>query len=213
MYAGSCRCKRRLAGSGAGRPARSALSSDRLVCKAHGATLHSFPRALLFDCDGVLVDTEKDGHRVAFNAAFREMALPHEWDVAAYGRLVRSCVSLPALASAVYVINAMLGAIRLTVSPPSAACCRRWQRKDACMVSRARRCRAVPISDCSRRADSRSETNTRPEDCQVPRHDCQWDATPAARRVEACRCAQSQSHCLLSACNVAAEIAGISVSP
>jgi beta-phosphoglucomutase-like phosphatase (HAD superfamily) len=29
------------------------------------------PDALLFDCDGVLVDTEKDGHRVSFNMAFR----------------------------------------------------------------------------------------------------------------------------------------------
>ena len=28
-------------------------------------------QALIFDCDGVLVDTERDGHRVAFNAAFR----------------------------------------------------------------------------------------------------------------------------------------------
>ncbi len=28
-------------------------------------------QALLFDCDGVLVDTEKDGHRVAFNEAFK----------------------------------------------------------------------------------------------------------------------------------------------
>jgi beta-phosphoglucomutase-like phosphatase (HAD superfamily) len=28
--------------------------------------------ALLFDCDGVLVDTEKDGHRVTFNQAFAE---------------------------------------------------------------------------------------------------------------------------------------------
>ena len=29
------------------------------------------PEAVLFDCDGVLVDTEKDGHRVSFNAAFK----------------------------------------------------------------------------------------------------------------------------------------------
>lgn len=28
------------------------------------------PDALLFDCDGVLVDTERDGHRIAFNEAF-----------------------------------------------------------------------------------------------------------------------------------------------
>jgi phosphoglycolate phosphatase-like HAD superfamily hydrolase len=46
------------------------------------------PQALLFDCDGVLVDTEKDGHRVAFNAAFNQLGLPHEWDVETYGRLL-----------------------------------------------------------------------------------------------------------------------------
>jgi len=27
-------------------------------------------KAIIFDCDGVLVDTERDGHRVAFNRAF-----------------------------------------------------------------------------------------------------------------------------------------------
>ncbi|CAI5940170.1 unnamed protein product [Closterium sp. NIES-65] len=32
----------------------------------------SLPEALLFDCDGVLVDTERDGHRVSFNQAFEE---------------------------------------------------------------------------------------------------------------------------------------------
>ena len=29
--------------------------------------------ALLFDCDGVIADTERDGHRVAFNKAFVEV--------------------------------------------------------------------------------------------------------------------------------------------
>ena len=31
-------------------------------------------KALIFDCDGVLVDTERDGHRVAFNRAFKAKA-------------------------------------------------------------------------------------------------------------------------------------------
>lgn len=44
--------------------------------------------ALLFDCDGVIVDTEKDGHRCAFNAAFRQMGIPHTWDIDTYGRLL-----------------------------------------------------------------------------------------------------------------------------
>ena len=44
--------------------------------------------ALIFDCDGVLVDTERDGHRVAFNRAFAAMGIAAEWDVALYGELL-----------------------------------------------------------------------------------------------------------------------------
>ncbi len=40
--------------------------------------------ALAFDCDGVLADTERDGHRVAFNRMFSELGLPLEWSVEAY---------------------------------------------------------------------------------------------------------------------------------
>jgi len=46
-------------------------------------------QALIFDCDGVLVDTERDGHRVAFNRAFAERGLGVEWDVATYGELLK----------------------------------------------------------------------------------------------------------------------------
>ena len=41
--------------------------------------------ALIFDCDGVLADTERDGHRVAFNETFAEMGLPVSWSVQEYG--------------------------------------------------------------------------------------------------------------------------------
>jgi HAD superfamily hydrolase (TIGR01509 family) len=41
---------------------------------------------LIFDCDGVLADTERDGHRPAFNQTFRELGLPIEWSVEEYGR-------------------------------------------------------------------------------------------------------------------------------
>jgi HAD superfamily hydrolase (TIGR01509 family) len=41
--------------------------------------------ALIFDCDGVLADTERDGHRVAFNQTFREFNLPIEWSADGYG--------------------------------------------------------------------------------------------------------------------------------
>lgn len=45
-------------------------------------------RALIFDVDGTLADTERDGHRPAFNAAFAEAALAWHWDVDLYGELL-----------------------------------------------------------------------------------------------------------------------------
>ena len=48
-----------------------------------------YPEALLFDCDGVLCETERDGHRVTFNKTFKEFGLDHEWDVALYGELLK----------------------------------------------------------------------------------------------------------------------------
>lgn len=45
--------------------------------------------ALIFDCDGVLADTERDGHRVAFNRAFAEAGISRTWDVELYSRLVQ----------------------------------------------------------------------------------------------------------------------------
>jgi HAD superfamily hydrolase (TIGR01509 family) len=41
--------------------------------------------ALIFDCDGVLADTERDGHRVAFNETFAEVGLPVQWSEQEYG--------------------------------------------------------------------------------------------------------------------------------
>jgi len=46
-------------------------------------------KALIFDCDGVLVDTERDGHRVGFNKVFREFGIRADWDVALYGELLK----------------------------------------------------------------------------------------------------------------------------
>ncbi len=45
-------------------------------------------KALIFDCDGVLVDTERDAHRVGFNLAFKEFGVDAEWDVDLYGKLL-----------------------------------------------------------------------------------------------------------------------------
>lgn len=46
-------------------------------------------RALIFDVDGTLADTERDGHRVAFNRAFADAGLDWNWDVPRYGELLR----------------------------------------------------------------------------------------------------------------------------
>ncbi|MFN6960659.1 MAG: HAD family hydrolase [Rhodocyclaceae bacterium] len=45
-------------------------------------------QALIFDVDGTLADTERDGHRIAFNAAFTAAGLPWHWDAASYGELL-----------------------------------------------------------------------------------------------------------------------------
>jgi beta-phosphoglucomutase-like phosphatase (HAD superfamily) len=44
--------------------------------------------ALIFDVDGTLADTERDGHRVAFNRAFREAGLDWEWSAELYRSLL-----------------------------------------------------------------------------------------------------------------------------
>ncbi len=40
--------------------------------------------ALIFDCDGVLADTEKDGHLAAFNQTFDYFKLPVQWTINDY---------------------------------------------------------------------------------------------------------------------------------
>lgn len=53
--------------------------------------MSSLPRlaALLWDVDGTLAETERDGHRVAFNRAFEACGLPWRWDDRDYGPLLR----------------------------------------------------------------------------------------------------------------------------
>ncbi|MDX8408493.1 MAG: HAD-IA family hydrolase [Mariprofundales bacterium] len=45
-------------------------------------------QCVLFDVDGTLADTERDGHRVAFNMAFEAADMSRVWDVSTYGALL-----------------------------------------------------------------------------------------------------------------------------
>ena len=47
-------------------------------------------KAVLFDQDGVIIDTERHGHRVAFNRAFQKCGYPDvEWDEELYHQLLQ----------------------------------------------------------------------------------------------------------------------------
>lgn len=46
-------------------------------------------KAILFDMDGTIVDTEKDGHRVAFNQAFTNYGINVQWGVSQYKDLLK----------------------------------------------------------------------------------------------------------------------------
>jgi len=45
-------------------------------------------QALIFDVDGTLADTERDGHRIAFNKAFEQAGLDWNWSIELYGELL-----------------------------------------------------------------------------------------------------------------------------
>jgi beta-phosphoglucomutase-like phosphatase (HAD superfamily) len=44
---------------------------------------------LIFDCDGVLADTERFGHLPAFNQTFEEEGLPVRWSEAEYAEKLK----------------------------------------------------------------------------------------------------------------------------
>ncbi|GBG76582.1 hypothetical protein CBR_g22462 [Chara braunii] len=69
--------------------AASSMPSSGATTATEDGKVVDLPEALLFDCDGVLVDTERDGHRVSFNAAFEEKGLDVEWGVDLYGELLK----------------------------------------------------------------------------------------------------------------------------
>jgi len=46
-------------------------------------------KAIIFDQDGVIIDTERDGHRVAFNQTFKAFGYDFEWGVEEYHELLQ----------------------------------------------------------------------------------------------------------------------------
>jgi HAD superfamily hydrolase (TIGR01509 family) len=46
-------------------------------------------KAVFFDQDGVIIDTERDGHRVSFNMTFKEFGFSDEWSVGYYHELLQ----------------------------------------------------------------------------------------------------------------------------
>jgi HAD superfamily hydrolase (TIGR01509 family) len=46
-------------------------------------------KAVFFDQDGVIIDTERDGHRVSFNLTFKEFGFTDEWSVEYYHELLQ----------------------------------------------------------------------------------------------------------------------------
>ena len=47
-------------------------------------------QALIFDVDGTIADTERNGHRVAFNLSFADAGLDWQWSVPLYGELLET---------------------------------------------------------------------------------------------------------------------------
>ena len=45
-------------------------------------------KAIIFDVDGTIADTERDGHRIAFNRAFADFGLDWDWSIDLYGELL-----------------------------------------------------------------------------------------------------------------------------
>ena len=77
------------------RPSMLAVSLPRRLSfappLAASSSLSSIPHkldAILFDCDGVLADTERDGHRISFNMAFASFDIDDVWDKERYGKLL-----------------------------------------------------------------------------------------------------------------------------
>ncbi len=64
------------------------MPADRRSCRCSHTTETSSLQAVIFDVDGTLAETEREGHRIAFNRAFAEFDLDWDWTPELYGELL-----------------------------------------------------------------------------------------------------------------------------
>jgi HAD superfamily hydrolase (TIGR01509 family) len=84
--------------------------------------------ALIFDCDGVLADTERHGHLPAFNEMFRQQGLPVRWSESDYAEKLQIGGGKERLAG--LLTPAFVRAVGLTGLPEDqAALVARWHRR------------------------------------------------------------------------------------
>lgn len=63
-------------------------SADRSTRHSSSTTDTPSLQAVIFDVDGTLAETEREGHRIAFNQAFSEFDLDWDWTPELYGELL-----------------------------------------------------------------------------------------------------------------------------
>jgi hypothetical protein len=97
--------------TGSGRTAAVVRAAAAAAAGDGDASVVSLPAALLFDCDGVLVDTEKDGHRISFNETFAEVKHPAPLILIFYDTFAPKCILVLVLN-----LDRLLSTMRLRVA-------------------------------------------------------------------------------------------------
>jgi HAD superfamily hydrolase (TIGR01509 family) len=106
--------------------------------------------ALLFDCDGVLADTERFGHLPAFNQLFRDVGLPVSWSDAEYAEKLRIAGGKERLAS--LLTPELVARAGLPADPAAQkAMIARWHERKSAIFARLLEEGAVPARPGIRR--------------------------------------------------------------